>query len=180
MAPKPEIFGLHENADITCDQNESYDLFGTLLSLQPREQVQGKGMSQDNIIEASCLEIQASCPNVFDMVHVLQEYPTKYEESMNTVLTQECIRYNGLLSIMRISLQQLLKALKGLVVISNDLEMLKTSIFNNQVILSLKGVIIELELLHHVSIKYYYYYYHHFHFEVHLFIHDFKKLIYLA
>ncbi|XP_024377701.2 uncharacterized protein [Physcomitrium patens] len=133
LAPKPEIFGLHENADITCDQNESYDLFGTLLSLQPREQVQGKGMSQDNIIEASCLEIQASCPNVFDMVHVLQEYPTKYEESMNTVLTQECIRYNGLLSIMRISLQQLLKALKGLVVISNDLEMLKTSIFNNQV-----------------------------------------------
>ena len=133
MAPKPEIFGLHANADITCDQNESYDVFGTVLSLQPREQAKGGGMSREDIIEKTCLEIQVATPSIFDIIFLLEHYPTMYEESMNTVLTQECIRYNGLLAIMKISLIESLKALKGLVVMSNDLEMLTISVFNNQV-----------------------------------------------
>lgn len=136
LAPRPEIFGLHENADITCDQNESYDLFGTVLSLQPREQTKGGGMSREDIIEKTCLEIQSVTPPVFDVVYVLEQYPTMYEESMNTVLTQECIRYNGLLGIMKISLRESLKALKGLVVMSNDLELLTVNVFANQVTLS--------------------------------------------
>jgi hypothetical protein len=36
LQPEPEIFGLHGNADITCDQGEAYALLGTLLALQPR------------------------------------------------------------------------------------------------------------------------------------------------
>jgi dynein heavy chain len=44
-------------------------------------------------------------PSVFDVEAVLQQYPTSYKESMNTVLTQECIRYNGLLAVMKKSLQ---------------------------------------------------------------------------
>lgn len=36
MQPQPEIFGLHANADITCQQAETYELLNTVLSLQPR------------------------------------------------------------------------------------------------------------------------------------------------
>jgi hypothetical protein len=36
LLPEPEVFGLHDNADITCQQAAAYDLLGTLLSLQPR------------------------------------------------------------------------------------------------------------------------------------------------
>ncbi|KAH8941010.1 hypothetical protein BDL97_14G015200 [Sphagnum fallax] len=133
LAPRPEIFGLHENADITCDQNESYYLFTTVLSLQPREQTKGGGMSREDVIEKSCNHIQSVLPPLFDLELVLTKYPTMYSESMNTVLTQECIRYNTLLNILKISLRDSLKALKGLVVMSNDLEMLCTSVFNNQV-----------------------------------------------
>ena len=32
----PDIFGLHQNADITCAQNETYAMLNTILSLQPR------------------------------------------------------------------------------------------------------------------------------------------------
>jgi dynein heavy chain, axonemal len=49
LAPKPEIFGLHDNADITCDQNETYDLCATCLSLQPRVAA-GVGRSREEII----------------------------------------------------------------------------------------------------------------------------------
>jgi len=52
---------------------------------------------------------------------------------MNTVLGQEVIRYNRLLSLMAIMLKNVQKALKGEVVMSEDLDNLAASMFNNQV-----------------------------------------------
>lgn len=49
------------------------------------------------------------------------------------VLTQECIRYNVLLELMADTLKQTIKALKGLVVMSGDLEQIANSIYDNQV-----------------------------------------------
>ena len=51
--PKPEIFGLHENADITCDQNETYNLFSTILALQPRVSA-GTGASREDTLVQLC------------------------------------------------------------------------------------------------------------------------------
>ena len=52
---------------------------------------------------------------------------------MNTVLLQECIRYNKLIERMELSLPELLKALKGLVVMSGELEEISNCIAVNQV-----------------------------------------------
>lgn len=52
---------------------------------------------------------------------------------MNTVLVQEVVRYNRLLEIMKDTLINVKKALKGLVVMSEDLEKLANSLFDNQV-----------------------------------------------
>ena len=132
LIPQPEIFGLHENADITCDQNETYSMFETILSLQPRVAA-GGGLSREEVIGAAARDIFDRCPSPFDIDAVGHKYPTDYNQSMNTVLTQECIRYNNLIVVMRRTLQESLKALKGLVVMTDELEAVTDSIFDNQV-----------------------------------------------
>jgi dynein heavy chain, axonemal len=95
-APQPEIFGLHDNADITCDQNETYDLFSTVLSLQPRQSA-AAGMSREDSVMQQCSSIADRLPEIYDIEAVQSAYPTTYKESMNTVLLQECVRCDTLL-----------------------------------------------------------------------------------
>jgi dynein heavy chain len=72
-------------------------------------------------------------PAPFDVEAIAAAYPTTYKESMNTVLAQEAIRYNALLAVIDSSLRATLKALKGLVVMSPDLEKVVNSLYDNQV-----------------------------------------------
>ena len=60
-------------------------------------------------------------------------FPVMYEESMNTVLVQEVKRFNRLLKVMIKTLFEVQRALKGLAVMSGDLENLANSIFDQKV-----------------------------------------------
>jgi dynein heavy chain len=132
LNPEPEIFGLHDNAEITNSQNQTRSLLETLLSSQPRSSAKA-GKSREEVITEFADGIQKRTPQAWDIEEVSKKYPTMYEESMNTVLVQEVIRYNRLLEIMWSSLINVKKALKGEVVMSDELELLSNSLFNNQV-----------------------------------------------
>lgn len=58
---------------------------------------------------------------------------------MNTVLTQELIRFNGLINIIRNSLKDLKKAIKGEILLSSQLEEALKSLFDGKVPLLWKG-----------------------------------------
>ena len=54
-------------------------------------------------------------------------------ESLSTVLLQEVARFNRLLIVMRSSLEELQKAIKGLVVMSSELDSMYISMINSKV-----------------------------------------------
>lgn len=100
--------------------------------MQPRAST-GHGKTREQIIGEMAAYLQTRSPDVIDLEMVGKKYPTSYEESMNTVLFQECVRYNRLLADMKVSLVNVQKALKGEVVMSEELEKMSNSIFDNLV-----------------------------------------------
>merc|ERR1719419_2165221 len=104
MNPKPEIYGLHENADITKDQGETSSLFNAILLTLPRETGGGGGGGGETKTPAQAnfelsKDILSRLPPNFNMEFVEKEFPVKYEESMNTVLRQELIKFNKLITV---------------------------------------------------------------------------------
>lgn len=77
--------------------------------------------------------IYAKMPALFDIEACMIKFPIRKEESMNTVLIQELIRYNQLLAVIRESTVSLTKAVAGLIPMSSDLEKVGNSLFDNQV-----------------------------------------------
>lgn len=128
----PEVFGMHPNANITCDRSETYDMFEVLLSLQPRT-ASSAGRTREEEVTDAAVAIEHRLPADFDMETIKTTYPVMYGESMNTVLVQECLRYNKLLVVMKTTLSNLQKALVGQVVMSGDLEAMGDSLFDQRV-----------------------------------------------
>jgi len=117
LNPEPEAFGLHNNAEITTQQIATGNLLTSMIMMQPRASA-GKGKSREEIIGEQAAYLQTQTPEVFDLEYVAKKFPTSYEESNNTVLFQECVRYNAMLKIMKSSLILVQRALKGEVVMS--------------------------------------------------------------
>lgn len=126
----PEVFGMHDNANITSALNETYGVFDLILSLQPRASAGGAGSSRDDVIMKSAQDILRDLPPVFDEEQASMTYPVNYYECMNTVIVQEVSRYNRLLEVMHRTLVEIQKAINGQVVMSAELEAMGSSLFN--------------------------------------------------
>ncbi|XP_072136530.1 dynein axonemal heavy chain 12 isoform X2 [Mobula birostris] len=124
----PEVFGMHENVDISKDLHQTKILFDSLLLTQGGSGQGGSSGVSDHMLENIASDILSKLPKDFDIDKALTKYPVKYEESMNTVLVQEMERFNNLIRTIQFTLQNLQKAIKGLVVMDSALEALAGSL----------------------------------------------------
>ena len=136
----PAIYGFHDNADITKNQNEALSLFNSLLITQSRESSKGAESSVESTVVKIVEDILAEIPEVFDEDNCQKKFPSLYKESMNTVFTQEVIRFNTLLRCIKGVLNDLLKAISGQSSMSAMLEATMKSLFDGKVPMVWKAV----------------------------------------
>ncbi|KAL7044814.1 hypothetical protein ACKWTF_002067 [Chironomus riparius] len=123
----PGIFGLHDNADIIKDQQETNSLLMNVLLTQTTSGGGSFSKSEKLVIEVSN-DILARLPQQFDIEATGIKYPTSYHQSKNTVLVQEMGRFNILLETIRNSLNVVINAIKGLISITPGVEQVVNSI----------------------------------------------------
>jgi dynein heavy chain len=130
MEDRPEVFGLHANAAITFQQKESRSLINTVVTCAGSGGG-GGGSSADNTdtrVREQAASTEERMPSVFDLKRA---HPTTFKKvngeavnSLGVFLSQELIRFNGLIEVMLSTLKQLQRAIKGEVVMSSDLEIM--------------------------------------------------------
>ncbi|ORX87336.1 hypothetical protein BCR32DRAFT_215454 [Anaeromyces robustus] len=168
----PSVFGMHENANISYQIQETKRVIKTIVDIQPRLVSSGGGKSNEEIVtdlantmlnewpallviempseanQESSIEDENGEPvsqstsslkfmnsGVTEMMKVLfqRDENGRILNSLSTVLSQECVRFNKLLSTVKLSLENLIKAIKGFVVMSQELESVFNSLLNNEV-----------------------------------------------
>ena len=135
----PEVFGMHPNANISFQQQESTKLLETVLSIQPRVGGATVGAkSPDEIVLEMAQTLEAEVPTDMDVeteaaLGLFDRTETGQLNSLSVVLGQEIDRFNRLTQRLRSSLAELQKAIKGQVVMTFELEAMFTSMLNNTV-----------------------------------------------
>ena len=137
MNDPPEIFGLHENANITYQRAESNKMIETILSIQPRLATAAGGMTPDEIVLEKAKDFLDTLPELLDQKEGLKDLFIQDSQglipSLSTVLVQEMEKFNNLLTNMKKSLVEIDLAIKGFIVMSETLDTMYISILNNQV-----------------------------------------------
>jgi dynein heavy chain len=136
LVEAPEVYGFHANADITKDNKEAEGMLDSIMKTQGSSGGGGGGggsSGRDAMLMELAEDISTRVPPPFDIEFVRFKYPVDYHESMNTVLTQELVRFNRLLTVIHDTLADLKKAIKGLVVMNADLEAIGNAMYLGQV-----------------------------------------------
>jgi len=129
LVSPPGVFGFHENANLTKEMGETYTMMSELLLTVGQGSSAG-GSTPDEVVGEIAKDVLNRLPTPWNVGKVQEKYPTMYEESMNTVLAQELNRFNGLTKVIIASLKDIQKAVKGLLLMSADLEKAFFEMFN--------------------------------------------------
>ncbi|XP_012280984.2 dynein heavy chain 2, axonemal [Orussus abietinus] len=129
---QPEAFGQHSNADITSLIKETRDMFATLMCLRVQASVDDAGSSKEDKVTLMAEDILSKLPNSIN-VQTTELLIGAEKTPLDVVLLQEIRRYNNLLHKTHSSLEDLQRGIKGLVMMSSELEEIFTSIYEGRV-----------------------------------------------
>lgn len=137
LVDQPEIFGMHENANITYQSQESEKILNTILSIQPRVATGESGKSPDEIITDKANEFLAALPKILvkstGKKDMFKENKQGLIPSLSTVLLQEVEKFNRLLHVMERTLNDIKAAIEGIIVMTQELDIMYVS-FQNGVV----------------------------------------------
>jgi len=134
----PAVFGMHENANINFQLQESGYATDTIMSLQAQDAGGGGGgMSLDEIVGEFVEDMIENLPPIMytdedeDTGQFDLDEATGLVNSMTTVLSHEMNRFNKLLGVIMRILKEMQKALAGLVVMPDELDKVYAAVTTN-------------------------------------------------
>lgn len=137
LIDSPEIFGLHVNADISYQTQESNKMLETVISLQPRAASGGGGKSSDEVVGEIADDLASRMPKMMDSKSASElTFFTLEGGSVNPLgifLSHEMHKFNALIKSMQKMIKELRRALKGLVVMSAQLDAAYSNFMFSQV-----------------------------------------------
>uniref|UniRef100_T1J4J2 AAA+ ATPase domain-containing protein n=1 Tax=Strigamia maritima TaxID=126957 RepID=T1J4J2_STRMM len=132
----PEVFGLHDNANLSYQISETRILLGTLLSVQPQIS-EGAGVSPQDIVAemannmmgklCTTIDVDRGLKSLFVMDSLNRQKPT------SVVLLQEIERFNKFIVYIQDITKKLQKAVKGIILMDHKLEEIFNSMLSNQI-----------------------------------------------
>lgn len=127
----PPIFGLHSNADLTFRKNESLAMIATLTETMPKDDGGGSGKSfEQEVQEKVEKEMLPTIPADMVWIEVQERLrvlkgprglgePGKYQTiPLNIFLSQELQRMQGMLTIVKNTLNDIVQAIQGNIIMS--------------------------------------------------------------
>ena len=127
----PEVLGLHKNTLIRKQIDEGNMVIASLDAMQ-------KG-SETNLIMSKLKTLSAikdiaesKLIRQFNIDDIKKKFPLIYEDCMNSILIQEIMRYNNLLTLIFRSLDDCVKAFMGHLPLTDELEEMASEIIQEQ------------------------------------------------
>ena len=124
----PEVFGLHTNAEIRYFTNATKGLWFNLLSMKSSES-SSAGESSDIFLSNTIESTLKKIPVIYDVLIIRKQFGEILRPTQ-VVLVQELERFNSLINLMRNSLVNLSRALKGEIGMSGELDELSAALLN--------------------------------------------------
>jgi len=129
----PKAFGQHPNADISSQIEDSNDLFSTITSLQSTAIVDGVE-TKDDQIQIRIDMIYEKLPQPFDLERVKSIMEGRMDPgALKSVLYQELMRYNSLISRMSTEIDDVKKTVLGETVVTPHIEIIINEMLEHKV-----------------------------------------------
>jgi dynein heavy chain len=132
LIDSPEIFGLHRNAAIAFENSETRYLMNTIISVQPRTGGGSGGKSTDEVVAELAQELSNKMPSALTEEGASEVTFAKDPDGapfpLGTFLSIEMGKFNKLLKKMVGTIHELQRAIKGLVVMSAELDAMYTAL----------------------------------------------------
>ncbi|KAG5338491.1 DYH8 protein, partial [Acromyrmex heyeri] len=130
----PQVYGLHPNADITYQSNTTQIVLDTIISVQPKEAGAVGVESREVVVARHAKEMLEKVPQLYDMFEVKERLQAMdHTTPMNIFLKQEIDRIQIVIKLIRIMLKDLLLAIEGIIIMSEDLRDVFDNIYDARI-----------------------------------------------
>lgn len=134
LVAHPEAFGLHDNAIMLKDHQDSQLLIDNILNTLPSRNTNNLESNQ-RLIGQLCQEI---CEKIEELDlskanRKSRQTPIRFDESIKGVLVRELVNFNRLVRCIKDSVSEIQKSLSGRAIISSNLEQVYNSMLMGKI-----------------------------------------------